>query len=292
MASTSIRSSDYLSDVLGKPPTLSSQKANWQDVSFEQNHVPAGKSPEFNFTHHAVGVNTTQHINCEFRAEGKQVTQPLLTGEFMLIPSGLTVTTSPDRPTVVASVNLSNELLVRNSLELWDIEKFELIPRSRAGDPFITQVIKALHSELVDNPDGCPVYSRTMANVLAVHLLKKFSNRSGHIIHPAGTLSNRKLKVVLDYIDSHIEQRIELVELAALIGYSQYHFSRSFKNSTGTSPHQYIIQQRIEKSKRLLKQSNLTVNEISIDCGFANPSHFAKRFREHTGISPQQFRKL
>ncbi len=56
----SIKSSNYLSDVLGKPPTISSQNANWQDVSFEENYVPAGKSPEFRFTHHAVGVNTTQ----------------------------------------------------------------------------------------------------------------------------------------------------------------------------------------------------------------------------------------
>jgi AraC family transcriptional regulator len=58
------------------------------------------------------------------------------------------------------------------------------------------------------------------------------------------------------------------------------------------TPYQYLIQQRVERSKQLLTQKDLTINEIATVCGFANPSHFAKHFRSYTGISPKELRML
>jgi AraC family transcriptional regulator len=73
---------------------------------------------------------------------------------------------------------------------------------------------------------------------------------------------------------------------------SQYYFCRVFKRSIGMTPHQYLIQQRVEKSKQLLKQPEQKIIEIATQCGFANPSHFARCFRQRMGISPQQFRSI
>lgn len=290
MTTISIPSSDCLSDVLGKPPVLSSKESNWQGVSFEENNVPAGESPEFCFTHHAVGVNISQHLNCGFKAEGKRIKQPLLTGDFMIIPAGLMVTTTPDRPTVSASLNLSHKLLARNALELWGNDKFELIPHSRASDSLVPEIMKVFKSEVHDNSGSCPFYAETMANALAIHLLKNFSNRSHRVVRRAGSLSRQKLKVVLDYIDSHLGQKIELAELAALVDYSQYHFSRAFKNSTGLSPYQYVIQQRIELAKQLLLKHKITISEVSLASGFNHQSHLNRHFKRLTGTTPQAFK--
>ncbi len=72
---------------------------------------------------------------------------------------------------------------------------------------------------------------------------------------------------------------------------SQYYFCRLFKQSTGISPYQYLMQQRIERGQQLLRRTDWTVTAIAMDCGFNNQSHFAKYFRHYVGTSPKQFRR-
>jgi AraC family transcriptional regulator len=80
--------------------------------------------------------------------------------------------------------------------------------------------------------------------------------------------------------------------MANQLGMSQYYFCRLFKQSTGVSPHQFLLQQRVERAKQLLiKHPELTVTAIALRCGFSSQSHLAKHFRKHTGVNPNQFRR-
>lgn len=97
---------------------------------------------------------------------------------------------------------------------------------------------------------------------------------------------------VTDFMQSHLAEKISLAMIATELGMSQYHFCRLFKQTTGTTPHQYLIQLRLERAKHLLKNTKLTINEIADECGFANPSHLAKHLRRDTGLSPKRFRML
>ncbi|MCU0570810.1 MAG: helix-turn-helix transcriptional regulator [Oculatellaceae cyanobacterium Prado106] len=73
---------------------------------------------------------------------------------------------------------------------------------------------------------------------------------------------------------------------------SRYHFASLFKQSMGVSPYQFILMQRVERAKQLLKQSELTLTAIASMCGFANQSHFIRRFRQWVGVTPKVFRNL
>jgi len=99
-----------------------------------------------------------------------------------------------------------------------------------------------------------------------------------------------KLQKILDYIQTHLNQELSLSRLSNEIGITPYYFARLFKQSTGTSVHQYVIQQRVERAKQLLHQSELSIAEVSIACGFANPSHLAMHFKRIVGVSPKKFR--
>jgi AraC family transcriptional regulator len=105
-------------------------------------------------------------------------------------------------------------------------------------------------------------------------------------------LSKIKLSQAIDYINANLSRNLTLTEISAELDLSQYYFCRVFKRSIGMTPHQYLIQQRVEKSKQLLKQPEQKIIEIATQCGFANPSHFARCFRQRMGISPQQFRSI
>ncbi len=116
--------------------------------------------------------------------------------------------------------------------------------------------------------------------------IKAFSNPET----PPTGLPPHKLQKVLDYIDANLSQELSLERLANQVGLTPYYFARLFKQSIGKSVHQYVIHRRVERAKQLLKQSELTIADVAVECGFANPSHLALHFKRIVGVSPKQFR--
>jgi AraC-like DNA-binding protein len=107
-----------------------------------------------------------------------------------------------------------------------------------------------------------------------------------------GGLAPVKLRRIRDYVDSHLTQEIKLEALAGAAELSLYHFARSFKVSEGMTPHRFILERRLAKARDLLSRDSLSLAEIAAAVGFADQSHFTRRFREAVGVSPGQFRKL
>lgn len=105
------------------------------------------------------------------------------------------------------------------------------------------------------------------------------------------TVRNYDFSYVKRYIKENFNQAQDLKALAALSGYSYHHFRHLFKDKTGCSPVNYLIECRIEKAKELLKQSSLSMSQISAECGFSNESQFSALFKRSLGLTPSMFRK-
>jgi sigma-54 dependent transcriptional regulator, acetoin dehydrogenase operon transcriptional activator AcoR len=108
----------------------------------------------------------------------------------------------------------------------------------------------------------------------------------------SGGLPRYKLRRVIAFIDTRIGEAISLEDLAAVAGVSRFHFHRQFKKSLGSTPHDYILQARIERAKELLIESDLTVGEVSGAVGFVDQSHFSHIFRRFTAMTPRSFRNF
>ncbi len=128
--------------------------------------------------------------------------------------------------------------------------------------------------------------------MLAVHLLRQYVTTKPHVSIYEGGLSQRQLIQVLDYINDHLHQDIKLADLAALLNISQFHCSHLFKQTIATTPYQYLLNQRIERAKQLLKQTGQSIVDIALLCGFNSHSHLAKQFRQLTGMTPKTYRTL
>ncbi len=95
-----------------------------------------------------------------------------------------------------------------------------------------------------------------------------------------------------EFIVENLEEDLSLAEIAAAANLSQYHFARAFRKSTGFTPQQYLMQQRIERAKQLLAKNDLPIVEISLLTGFKNQSHFTTLFRKFTKLTPRTWREL
>jgi YesN/AraC family two-component response regulator len=129
----------------------------------------------------------------------------------------------------------------------------------------------------------------SIAVALTTHSAKKAKLTKGIQPEEKATASYR-LKSTISYIHEHLEQSINLEVLSGAIGMNPSYFCRVFQQEIGYSPYQYIICQRVEKAKTLLKDRDLPISDIALQCGFANHSHLDRHFLKLVGISPKVYR--
>jgi AraC family transcriptional regulator len=101
----------------------------------------------------------------------------------------------------------------------------------------------------------------------------------------------RKLRHATEYIDRNLRDRLTLAEIAAGLDLNPQYFARVFKKAVGQSPHQYILEKRVEHAKALLKTTDLSLVEIASQVGIATQSHFTTVFHRATGMTPREFRE-
>jgi transcriptional regulator of acetoin/glycerol metabolism len=105
-----------------------------------------------------------------------------------------------------------------------------------------------------------------------------------------GKISPSALRRVKEHVETHLSDSIDLAEMAAVAGFSVYHFAREFKQSTGVTPHYYLTRRRVERAQEMLARTDLHVSDIALSVGFFDQSHMARHFRQMLGASPREFR--
>lgn len=108
----------------------------------------------------------------------------------------------------------------------------------------------------------------------------------------AADRNSTRLKSCLDYLHNHYADEISIHYLASRVNMSEGHFSRVFKEYMKVSPMEFLIQIRMEESKKLLRESEKSIGEIALECGFHDFSYFSKCFRDKTHLSPKEYRKI
>lgn len=169
--------------------------------------------------------------------------------------------------------------------------KFELTRSSYVQDPQIRQVGLALLAECRSGFSSGKLYGESLALAVAARLISQYSAQT-LTQHPQNKgLPSWRLRHVMDFIEENIDAELGLSDIAQVAGFSDYHFSRMFKISTGLPPHRYVMERRIERAKELLSNGNMSIGEISVRLGFGDQSHLTTVFKRLAGVTPKKFRE-
>jgi AraC-like DNA-binding protein len=160
------------------------------------------------------------------------------------------------------------------------------------GDDRLRNTLESINGELKKNDAGWREIIRSQINQLAVYLLRSHFNlqKSDEVELSRAGIVDRRLRRALEFMHDNCGRELKLSEIAAAAYLSDFHFARLFKKITGMTPHGYLASLRIERARKMLAETDLSIAEIGAQIGYTSQSHFTKIFRESTGMTPRAFR--
>jgi AraC family transcriptional regulator len=277
--------------VLPCSPTLSSRKLGWDNFVLERYRHPAHETIEHYSRQHIITIATEGQTTVERSLEGQFSCNQFERGHIVICPAGWSQWVRWHQESEFLVLSVEPEALVQALYGAGYTGKFELTPPPIATDGLIQQIGVALTKEAESSNVGCRIYVDTLFNLLSVHLLRFYSNFTLETLENTEKLAARKLQQAIDYIHDHLQQDLSLTEIAAILETSPYQAMCLFQQATGLTPLQYLTECRVERAKRLLKNSELTLTEVATQAGFSNESKLSKHFRRLTRITPKAYRE-
>jgi AraC family transcriptional regulator len=268
---------------------LASSGDKWKAITLEKHLAdPDYVRTDFAVYSNLVHIFSGRPLTQEWRIDGRSYRVQNTAGSLMVAPKGIQASVRAVR--TESDVQWILELEPGQSLDLLNGKKFEPTPQLNLRDPQAVRLVQLLQTEVENGFPTGNLFGETVGNSLILYLAQHYSTAAPGQDQIRGGLPALRLKRVLEYIESNLSQDVHLGELAETAGLSEFHFAKLFKGSTGASPHQYILQRRLERAKELLRKPSMSLSEISLEAGFADQSHFTNVFRRFVGATPSKFR--
>jgi AraC family transcriptional regulator len=253
----------------------------WRKLNLVFEQEPRGEMPEGPMPGHMI-VIAQGDFRGSFCIEGNWKQFDYAKGDMAILPaSELFPRTFIDREVPLIELFLDPKVLD------WT-QGLALEPQWQIRDPLIEQMGLALLQETLATGAAGADYADAMSIALSSHLARRYGKTT--VTAPSGQLATPQTRQIQDYVQTHLMADLTVEGLAQLVQLSPGHFATLFKQRVGLTPHQYVVQQRIDRARHLLRQSDLPILTIAHQVGLQTQSHFTRLFRQQTGMTPKQYR--
>ena len=167
----------------------------------------------------------------------------------------------------------------------------ELRPSRKFADPRLGAMVAAVHAEMVAGFPNGRLFLDSVEQAMAVTLVNGHAVRHRPVQFARGGLGSARLRRIKELVHAKMDDDLSLDEMAQAVGLSTAHFARMFRKSTGETPHQFVLRQRLERAKGMLRAPDARVLDVAVACGFKTQQHFAQVFRDVWGVSPTEYRQ-
>ncbi|MBN9334314.1 AraC family transcriptional regulator [Devosia sp.] len=210
------------------------------------------------------------------------------TGRLSYIPPGLRIWSLAPSQTRLRHLDLHVDLTqFTEKFGLGPADERFLTPRLMFDNPRIEALAQLLAEDCVTSTSH-DLYGEGIATAMLVELFGIAQQAE----NMRGQLSPRRLKLATHFLAEHCYDSLRLEDIAGLVGLSPSYFSSAFKASTGLTPHQWQMQERITRVKTLLVERQASISEVAALCGFADQAHLTRVFKRHCGLTPAAWLRL
>lgn len=239
-------------------------------------------------THHTLSCYIADGTGTFRRGQPDQKGAP---GKLCVLPAGHESAWVVNGQIRLAHLYVSPEQLSLGCVTLLDREPRELQLRENT---FLDDARQTAHfHKLISlnwQEPGERLLTSSLAHEMLSHaVLTQVGLRDG--LQLRGGLAPHLRRRVGEFIEAQLDQPLSLGQLAGLCALSEYHFARMFRESFGTPPHRYVLQRRLQRACRLLRETTQPLGEVALACGFASASHFTNRFRQTLEATPGEYRQ-
>jgi AraC family transcriptional regulator len=244
-------------------------------------------------THHMLLLFLSTPKELDVCSEGIRRVVPPPAGSILMVPAGQPSRHRWSGYSDSLQVFLNQALVARVAAEAFDLDpaRVSLPPLDGRDLPHLRAAMLAVNDELTAGATGSRLAAESLANLLAVHLIRNASAPRPPDRRTDGALPQGRLRAVVEYVEEHLDTALTLEQMAAAAHRSVYHFARQFKAAAGLPPHQYVIARRVERAKQLLQAgTDPSLAEVAAYAGFSDQSQFSHHFKRLVGVTPGQFR--
>jgi AraC family transcriptional regulator len=261
----------------------------WEGVhinEFDKVHIEDLRSPPRDHVKIGLCVGTSPFIRRE--TCGTVLVGPSRIGEFAILPAGRKTRyqgVAPAHLDIRLDLGKMDEMAAE--LRKAGERRFEFVNVPRMRDPVVEHIGAIFRAELNQAPHPAQdLLIESLAIALSAHLLRSYTNAVGIEERSTASVDVAAVRRAMAYIEDNPDRAISLQELAGAAGLSRFQFSRVFKHHLGLSPARYVERARIEQAKALIVSAEMSLAHIAQAVGFADQSHFSRRFRIHEGRTP------
>lgn len=260
-------------------------------VTVSRGRLAANDGAEIGAAQLVVAVVESDAFELEWRPAGADESHRLwlLPNCAQIVPAGMPCYSHwRARPTMLAIV-FEPALIEKLRRETGVREEDTIRARFGLRDPDIDAIVSKLRLELQFGGWSGRPYLEALGVVLAVHLLRNYAGARSNRTTDGG-LGSRRLRRVVNFIESHLGEGLTQADLACVAELSPHHFASAFRSSTGVAPHRYLTERRIARACELLARSEATVTTVAHALGFASHGHFSESFRRFVGVTPSEYK--
>jgi AraC family transcriptional regulator len=266
------------------------KRKSWQGITAHFVRIAAPVTYDFKLS------NSSNYIALHdfYRVDGETIVSGLppsfakdLRGKLAFIPAGRDIEgwTKIDKPASIVIVMIDSTAARRQSIDLT-----QLPPRIDFDDPMLRSLMLRFQAILDDPSLDVPGYAETLGELLTFELARVTSNQRAPLSNQCG-LTTSQMRLITEYMDSHLDEKITISALAELVNLTRFHFMRAFKQSAGAPPHQFMTRRRVDRAKELLAERETSVAEIADRTGFGSPILMSRAFRRVLGTTPSALRR-
>jgi AraC family transcriptional regulator len=274
-------------------PCAASVRRRWVGLeALRYRYQPPNEAFQPPLTHHSLLLFIHTPKEFEARSEGINRVVPPPAGSILVVPAGSPVRWRWSSYSDSLHVFLEPALVTRVATEAFGLDpaRASVLPLDALHLPQLRATMLAVNDELPADSAVGRLAAESLANLLAVHLIRNGSAPRTPARRTDSALPRRRLRAVVEYVEEHLEAGLTLEQLATVAHLSVYHFARQLRAATGLPPHQYVIARRVERAQQFLREGDLSLAEVAASTGFSDQSQFTHHFKRLVGVTPGQFR--